>query len=108
MRKVYVWNHWNVAHIARHGVEPDEAEHVVDHASRPYPQRVGDRKYLVRGRTHHARLLQVIYIRLGDDEVDIELLSVVERAMFEAGNEVVYVIHSNDFRPRGRRRKKKR
>jgi hypothetical protein len=53
-------------------------------------------------------LLQVIYIRLGDDEVDIELLSVVERAMFEAGNEVVYVIHSNDFRPRGRRRKKKR
>ena len=104
MRKIYIWNRWNVAHIAKHGVEPEEAEEVIDRATRPYPKRVGDRKYQVRGRTRQGRALQVIFIRLGDEEVDFELLDVVERAQFEAGNEVVYVIHANDFRfRRGRR-----
>jgi uncharacterized DUF497 family protein len=96
-RKIYVWNSSNVRHIAKHSVSTEEAEYVTDHARRPYPKRIGDRKYLVRGRTRQNRYLQVIFIRLGDEEVDVELLDLVERIMFESGNEVLYVIHARDF-----------
>jgi uncharacterized DUF497 family protein len=56
------WNDWNIEHIAEHGVRPEEAEEIVQHARRPYPRREGDRKYRVRGRTSGGQWLQVIYI----------------------------------------------
>jgi hypothetical protein len=31
----FIWDDWNEEHIARHGVEPFEAEHVVLNARRP-------------------------------------------------------------------------
>ena len=39
------WNEWNIDHIARHGVNPEEAEYVVSHAQRPYPQAREDEKW---------------------------------------------------------------
>ncbi len=60
------WNNWNVEHIGRHGVTPDEAELVVRHAKRPYPLYREDDKWLVWGRGHGGRLLQVIFVI--DDE----------------------------------------
>ena len=35
---LFRWNDWNIEHIAEHGVSPEEAEWVVDHARRPYPE----------------------------------------------------------------------
>ena len=40
------WNKWNVEHIATHGVLPDEAEYIVNHPNRGYPQAMEDDKYL--------------------------------------------------------------
>lgn len=100
MRRVFVWNQWNYQHIGEHGVTSDEAEYVIDHTVKHYPRKIGNRKYLVRGRTRQGRYLQVIFITLDDDEIDIELLSFVDRVLFESGNQVVYVIHARDFRPR--------
>ena len=31
------WNEWNLDHVSKHGVTPDEAEYVVRNARRPYP-----------------------------------------------------------------------
>jgi len=31
------WNEWNVEHVWRHGVSPDDAEKVVLEATRPFP-----------------------------------------------------------------------
>jgi len=56
------WNAWNVEHIGKHGVTPDEAQDVVGHARRPFPCYHGDGKYLVRGKTDAGRWLQVIYV----------------------------------------------
>ena len=63
------WNLPNIEHIARHGVEADEAEDVVRGARRPYPLAVEDDTFLVRGRTRAGRLLQVVFVLDPDDTV---------------------------------------
>lgn len=56
------WIRWNVEHIARHGVTPEEAEYVVNHAKPPFPQRIDDEKRIVWGQTRNGTYLQVIYL----------------------------------------------
>lgn len=56
------WNEWNIIHIAEHGVTPEEAEYVVNHARNPFPRRIGEGKYYVAGQTEHGYYLQVIFI----------------------------------------------
>jgi hypothetical protein len=56
------WIAWNVDHIGRHGVTPAEAEHVVNRARAPFPQRIEDDKRLVWGTAPDGRYLQVIYV----------------------------------------------
>jgi hypothetical protein len=50
------WNEWNLEHVAKHGVRPEEAESVVLGAHRPYPSYEGDGRFLVRGQTLAGRL----------------------------------------------------
>lgn len=61
------WIEWNVEHVRKHGVSPEEADEVVAGATRPFPDYMGDGKWLVRGRTQSGRMLQVVYV-LDDDE----------------------------------------
>ncbi len=56
------WNVWNIEHIASHGVLPVEAEQIVNHARRPYPQRLGEGKYLAIGQTVGGAYMQVVYV----------------------------------------------
>lgn len=56
------WNIANIEHIARHGIEPVEAQDVVEHAKPPYPRARPDDKYLIWGRTSAGRLLQVVFV----------------------------------------------
>lgn len=56
------WNEWNVEHIGSHGVTPPQAEFVVNHPDRGYPQRGDKGKYLARGQDESGGYLQVIYI----------------------------------------------
>lgn len=67
MSDAFRWNDWNRQHIAIHGVSPDEAESVVDHAQPPYPEPIGDGKWRVRGQTSVGRYLQVIFVFDPDD-----------------------------------------
>lgn len=56
----WIWEEWNIDHIARHGVEPFEAEEV---GSRPrYVERWKER-YLAWGSTIEGRFLLVVYVR---------------------------------------------
>lgn len=84
----YRWNEWNVEHIARHGVRPDEAGEVIDGARSPYPMERTDEKWLVWGRTHGGRIVQVVFLLDPDD--------------------VVYVIHARDLTPREKRQLRRR
>lgn len=63
------WNEWNIEHVARHGVEPDEAETVVARAAAPYPLERADEKWLVWGRGRGGRFLQVVFVFDEDDTV---------------------------------------
>lgn len=78
------WNDWNEEHIARHSVECDEAEYVVEHPGRVFPRFEGERKYRVWGQTKDGRYVQVIYV-------------------FSPPG-VVYVIHARDLTDSEKRR----
>jgi len=45
------WNPWNLGHLEKHGISPLQAEYVVRHARRPYPEYRGDGKWAVAGHT---------------------------------------------------------
>jgi uncharacterized protein len=65
------WIDWNRDHIAKHGVDPVEAEMVVRQARMPFPEEIGDDKLLVVGKGRGGRYLQVIYLLDPDDTVFI-------------------------------------
>jgi hypothetical protein len=65
------WNDWNLEHLERHGVSPEEAEQVVAHAKPPYPEGREDDKYLVWGPGQGRRLLQVLFLLQHDDSLYI-------------------------------------
>ncbi len=60
---------WNIEKCELHGVDPVEAEQVVNTARRPYPRQIDRGKILVRGQTRDGRYLQVIYLLEQDDVV---------------------------------------
>jgi len=86
----FVWNSSNVDHLAKHGIQPDEAEYIVERAKPPYPQMIGEDKRLVVGRLADGRYLQVIYVP--------------SRSLRGA----VYVMHSRQLTEREKRRFRRR
>jgi len=85
---IFRWNQWNIEHIAEHGVSPEEAEWVIEHAKPPYPQLREEDKWRIVGRGHAARWLQVIFII---DPVG-----------------TVYVIHARPLTEREKKRERRR
>jgi uncharacterized DUF497 family protein len=63
------WNAWNVDHIARHGIDPEDAEAVVEDATPPFPKRAPDDKWLVWGQATNGALIQVVFVLDEDDTV---------------------------------------
>ena len=61
------WIPWNIAKVEGHGLSVGEVEYVLNHARRPYPQPIGNEKWIVMGATAGGRLIQVIYL-VDDDE----------------------------------------
>jgi len=88
VRYEFRWNDWNTEHIAQHGLEPADAEYVVCNARRPYPQRAGGDKYLVRGQTSLGEYIQVAYVFDPED--------------------MVFVIHARRLNEREKRRNRRR
>ena len=82
------WNGWNIEHIGKHGVLPDEAELAIDTARSPFPRRIQDDKWLVWGKGTGGRFLQVIFV-LDEDET-------------------IYVIHARPLTDQEKRRYRRR
>ena len=83
------WNDWNLDHAAKHGVDvPREAEMVVEGARAPYPEDIGDGKWVVISRGIGGRLVQVMYIVDPDG--------------------TLYVIHARPLNEREKRRYRRR
>lgn len=59
-----IWDHWNVAHIARHKVIPDEVEEVFH--GEPVTHRTYKGRLRVVGPTRRGRMLTVILAPAGD------------------------------------------
>jgi hypothetical protein len=79
MNDAFRWNEWNRDHIAAHGVLPEEAEFVINHAKRPYPEFVGDGKWRVRGQAFSGRYLQVIFVIEDDSYYVIHARGLTEK-----------------------------
>jgi len=82
------WNRWNLEHVAKHGVSPDEAASALRGAARRYPRKVGADRWLVWGRGRGGRLLQVV--------------AVLDR------EDTVFVIHARPLTEREKRRFRRR
>jgi uncharacterized protein len=82
------WNEWNLQHIAKHGVSPEQAEIVVQEARSPFPRKIEDDKWLVWRASQGGRFLQVIFV-LDEDET-------------------IYVIHARPMIDREKRRLRRR
>jgi len=104
----FIWNEWNVAHVAKHGVTRRQAEYVVKHPRRPFPSYEGDDKWLVQGQDEDGNYLQVIYVLESDargiDYADLDLIDV------SGDPDSVFVVHArpleDDEKRRLRRRRK--
>lgn len=59
MEYTFWWDEDNIEHIANHGVEPYEAEEVIDNAR--LTKKVGEGKYLAYGQTDSGRYLLVVF-----------------------------------------------
>jgi uncharacterized DUF497 family protein len=66
---LFRWIDWNIDHIAKHGVDSEEAEAVVRQARPPFPEQISNDKLLVQGHGRGGRFLQVIYVLDPDDTV---------------------------------------
>jgi uncharacterized DUF497 family protein len=62
MRVEFRWNEWNLEHATKHGVAVEEIEAVVESSQPPYPQHVGEGKWLVVGQSPGGRFIQVLYV----------------------------------------------
>ena len=91
---IFQWDEDNVGHIAEHGISPDEAEYVVEHATPPLPRAAGDGKFMVWGRTRDGSHLQVGFVYLQDERVDIHRLKAADILDFQANAKVLYVFHA--------------
>jgi len=63
------WIRWNIAKCLKHGIDPLDAEYVIEHAARPFPQRIEEDKRLVWGQAEDGTFIQVIYVLDPDDTV---------------------------------------
>lgn len=93
------WDQRSIDHIAKHRVTPDEADHVLVHAMPPFPEEIGDGKFLVQGQTDEGRYLQVIFVYRPIDSITWSSLDWQAWAALldEKADEVVYVIHSREL-----------
>jgi hypothetical protein len=93
------WDKRNRDHISRHAVTPMEVDFVLVHARPPYPERIGDGRHLVRGRTEAGRYLQVIFVYRSIKTLDWRALGWEDRLALdvEGADEVLYPIHAREL-----------
>ena len=95
---MFYWDEWNREHATVHGVSHAESMSVVRNAAPPYPQSVGQGKYLVRGPTPRGRLIQVILTYTSPEKMDYEQLTLDDILDLESEpGPFVYIIHARDL-----------
>src|SRR5687767_7266125 len=103
-----LWDRANTEHIRKHDVTKAEAEFVLNHAAPPFPDELGEGKYVVRGQTAAGRYLQVIFVYKSPGELDYLSLTLEELIAFEDDAPMAYVVHARDLTEREKRRLSKR
>ena len=96
---IFAWDETNRDHIAKHRVTPMEAEFVVENATPPFPQELGDGKRRAWGPTNSGRLLQVIYVLKEQDDVPFEAIDPLDWVELQGMPDVkiARVIHAMDL-----------
>jgi len=107
---VFSWDDRNREHIAKHDVNPEEAEYVVRHATDPFPEAIEEDKLVVWGATEAGRYLQVIYVVKSPGEIAYESVSAHEWQSIEAGDvtEILRIIHAMDLTAKMKKRLRRR
>jgi len=82
---------------------------VIEHARPPFPDYVGEGRWLVRGKTRAGRWLQVVYVYPDDTDVDPDSLALADLLDYADGRaRVARVIHARELTDGEKRRTRKR
>lgn len=68
MKRRFKWIEWNIDHVAKHGVSPEEAESVFDFPATGYPRREKD-CYMLWGKSCLDKWLQVAFVKEPDKRI---------------------------------------
>jgi hypothetical protein len=93
---IFAWDETNIEHLAKHNVNPAQAEEVVRSARPPYPRAIGAGKHMIWGKTYAGRYLQVIIVFKSPDQVEFESLTPEQWSDVQAGEvtRIIRVIHA--------------
>jgi hypothetical protein len=96
MAIVFAWDDWNREHVTKHGCTAMDAKFVVDHAAGPFPQEIGDDKFVIWGQNESGRHLQVVLAFKIPAELEFNQLELLDWGMMidYVGTIAVYVIHA--------------
>ena len=94
--------------VARHGVSPEEAEHVVRHVQPPWPDEKGGDKLVVWGPSSRGVLLQVIFVLKTPDDLEFDTLTIEQWADLHEDDQAIYIIHAMELSPRMKRQYRRR
>ncbi len=94
---IFAWNSRNIAHIAIHAIEPEEAVFVAKRARPPFPNGRENGKLVVRGPTSDGRWLQVIYILREPDTISLDWIIPEDRLHFDDEDGIGYVVHAREL-----------
>src|SRR5687768_7348039 len=109
-KKEALWDRRSRDHIAKHGVTPHEVDDLLAGHRPPFPQDIGDGKYLAQGATQQGRFLQVIFVYRAIETLDWPMLDWEDRLQLleEEDEEVVYVIHARELTDAEKRKLRRR
>jgi hypothetical protein len=109
MKRLFRWDEWNREHVQKHNVSEAEAEYVAQNGEPPFPQEIGDGKFLVRGKTSDGRFLQVIYVVGNDDGIDYESLSLSDiLELLDSKEPALFIVHARDLTAREKAKLRRR
>lgn len=103
-----IWTEANVAHLAEHDVTPEETVWVLSRATPPYPERAGEAKHRVRGRTEAGRYLHVVFAYKSTEDIDYATLTAEQILALDDDVPIVFVIHARDLTDREKSRLRRR
>src|SRR5437762_406441 len=94
---IFSWDESNREHLARHNVEPAEAEEILGNLRHPFPRATGAGKYMGWAKTIKGRYLQVVFALKDPEEVSYESVTPEDWQALKSNEKIIRIVHAMDL-----------